>query len=199
MFGKGGLLKESAKIRIDVQTLQPQLRWHYLCYFGDMKKFAGLLLFVFISVAVFSQPADSLPPYRQVPIIPPFKILQPDSTWFTKANLKPKLPTWIIYFSPDCGHCQQETEEILTNIGKLQKMQIVFITSRPFADMKDFARYYSLSRFSNIKIGTDPSRFITHFYKVEMTPFSAVYDKSGNLVRAYEKGGNMEELYRMAR
>ncbi len=164
-----------------------------------MKKLTLVLLLLLFTSAAFCQAPDSLPPYKQVPIIPPFKILLPDSSWYTKANLNTKQPTWIIYFSPDCGHCQMETEEILKNINKLRKMQIVLITSRPFDDMKHFARYYSLNKFSNIKVGTDPSRFITNFYKVEMTPFSAVYDKKGNLIRAYEKGGNMQELYSLAR
>src|SRR5687767_1173095 len=110
-----------------------------------MKKLVVLLILFCSCFRGSSQSFDSLPPYKQVPVLPPFKILQPDSTWFTKANLKSTMPTWIIYFSPDCGHCQEEAEAVVTNINKLRKMQIVFITSRPFEDMKGFARYYNLS------------------------------------------------------
>ncbi len=160
----------------------------------------NLLLFCLILTTcfhVFSQSSDSLPPYKQVPIIPPFKILLADSSWFSKADLSKKKSTWIIYFSPDCGHCQLETEEIISNINKLKNLQIVMITSRPLEDLKNFYTHYNLSRFPSIKAGVDPSRFITTFYRVETTPFSAVYNKKGNLINAYSKGANIPELLSM--
>lgn len=68
------------------------------------------------------------------------------------------------------------------------------ITSRPFVDMSNFAEHYKINRFPGIKIGTDPARFVTRFYDVRFTPFSALYDKKGLLVKVYEKEIDMEEL-----
>ena len=137
---------------------------------------------------------DSLAAYQKNPNIPPFSIQTPDSSWFSKANLQPKKPTLILYFSPDCGHCQMETEEVLGKIKELNNLQIVMITSRSFQDMANFADHYKISRFPTIKIGTDPSRMVTQFYAVKFTPFSALYDKKGMLVKVYDQGINMPEL-----
>ena len=137
---------------------------------------------------------DTSAPYHKTPFIPSFKIQMPDSAWFSKADLQKNKPVLILYFSPDCGHCQLETEELLSKMKELNNLQIVMITSRPFADMANFADHYKIKRFPAIKIGTDPARFVTTFYDVKFTPFSALYDKNGKLVKVYESGIDMEEL-----
>lgn len=137
---------------------------------------------------------DTIAPYKKTPYIPPFRIQTPDNSWFSKANLQAKKPVLILYFSPDCGHCQLETEELLSKIKEFNNLQIVMITSRPFADMANFADHYKIKRFPAIKIGTDPARFVTRFYDVRFTPFSALYNKKGMLAKVYEKGIDMEEL-----
>src|ERR1044072_5869450 len=128
----------------------------------------NILIFftIFLSVSVLAQDKDSLAPSRQFKTIPQFKILLMDSTtWFTKAGLSSKKPTWIIYFSPDCGHCQIETEEIISNIKSLQNVQILLVTSRPFEDVKAFYDHYLLKRFPNITVGIDPARMFVSFYQ----------------------------------
>jgi thiol-disulfide isomerase/thioredoxin len=137
---------------------------------------------------------DTVAAYKKKPAIPSFRIQTPDSSWFGKADLQAKKPTLILYFSPDCGHCQVETEEILSKMKDLGNLQIVMVTSRPFEDMVNFAERYKISRFPAIRIGIDPSRMVTQFYDVKFTPFSALYDKTGKLVKVYENGINMPEL-----
>jgi len=70
----------------------------------------------------------------------------------------------------------------------------VMITSRSFVDMANFAEHYKINRFPAIKIGVDPARMVTQFYDVKFTPFSALYDKNGKLVKVYESGIDMPEL-----
>ncbi|MEJ7679769.1 MAG: redoxin domain-containing protein [Segetibacter sp.] len=165
-----------------------------------MRSIYVLLSVILISFSVHAQtntataPQDTLAPYQKTPYIPSFKIQMPDSSWFSKTNLQSKTPTLILYFSPDCGHCQIETEELLSKIKEFNDLQIVMITSRPFEDMANFAEHYKIKRFPAIKIGTDPARYVTRFYDVKFTPFSALYDKKGMLVKVYEKEIDMEEL-----
>jgi thiol-disulfide isomerase/thioredoxin len=158
--------------------------------------FASLLLSLFVTAQTHEgiTAPDTLAPYQKKPTIPPFRIQTPDSSWFSKVNLKDKKPTLILYFSPDCGHCQLETEEVLSKMKDLSELQIVMVTSRPFQDMANFAERYKISRFPSIKIGTDPSHMVTQFYAVKFTPFSALYDRKGQLVKVYEKGIDMPEL-----
>lgn len=157
-----------------------------------MKQLYILLAAVLLSSMAFSQ-EDTLPPYRKVPYIPPFHIQLADGKWYSKADLEKK-STLILYFSPDCGHCQLETEDVLSRIKALEKLQIVMITSRSHDDMKKFSDRYLLQKFPTIKIGSDTVKLITHFYDVKFTPFSALYDRKGKLVKAYEKGIDFDDL-----
>ena len=165
------------------------------------------LFFILAALVVFTANAgaqtnanpvdtDTLAPYQKTAVIPAFSIQTPDSSWYSKVNLAAKKPTLILYFSPDCGHCQLETEEILGKMKELNGLQIVMVTSRPFEDMKNFAEHYKINRFPTIKIGTDPKRLVTQFYDVKFTPFSALYDQKGKLVKVYKDGIQMNELIR---
>lgn len=165
-----------------------------------MRNILLILFLAFFSRNAIAQENDSLAPYRQFTNIPQFKILLMDSTtWFTKAGLSSKKPTWIIYFSPDCGHCQIETEEIISNINSLRNIQILLVTSRPFEDVKAFYDHYLLKRFSNIIVGIDPARMFVNFYQVQTTPFSALYSKKGRLLKEYRSGASIPELISLAR
>jgi peroxiredoxin len=152
-------------------------------------------------VLAFSTKAqtDSLTSYQKVPYIPPFKIQLLDSSWYSKANLPAKKQVLILYFSPDCGHCQLETEEVISRMNDLRSLQIVMITSKPYQEMAEFADHYKINRFSTIKMGSDPQRFVTNFYNVKFTPFSALYDKKGKLIKAYEEGIDWKELISLIR
>jgi cytochrome oxidase Cu insertion factor (SCO1/SenC/PrrC family) len=159
-----------------------------------MKYFIILASVVALSLSARAQSDTTVPNYIQIPYIPPFKIQLADSSWYSKTNLQAKRPTLILYFSPDCGHCQLETEELLSRSKQLKNLQVVMITSRPYEDMANFAEHYKIDRFPFIKIGWDPQRFVTNFYSVKFTPFSALYDKKGKLVKVYEGGIDWDEL-----
>lgn len=137
---------------------------------------------------------DTVPPYKNATGMPEFALKLPDGKWFTQYDLKKKTPTLILYFSPTCGHCQLETEEIISHMEHLGKLQIVMITSRPYEDMVSFYNHYKLERFPSITMGNDPAYLVPKFYAVKTTPFSALYDKKGKLVKVYEKGIDMDEL-----
>lgn len=164
-----------------------------------------LLLLTFLSTNyIFSQSdtsiqatEDTLAPYQKTSFIPTFSLLTPDNTWFSKIHLKDEVATLILYFSPDCGHCKIETQELLGKMNELKKLQIVMVTSRPFQDMVDFSNYFKISRFPTIKIGSDPAMLITSFYDVKSTPFSALYDKKGRLIKVYKKGIDFTELIKI--
>ena len=83
------------------------------------------------------------PPYLRFPTVPPFKLLEVDSSsYFAKKDLKKNEPVLIMLFNPDCDHCKHETEEIIKNIDHLKNVQIVMATMMPFDMMKSFYEKY---------------------------------------------------------
>ncbi len=137
---------------------------------------------------------DTVPAYKKTHKIPYFAILQPDSSWFTKNQLPEKKPTVIIYFSPDCGHCQMTAKEWVTDMDKLKNVELVWVSYHTPQQIKDFADTYGLSHFSNIIFGRDVNYFFVPFYKIPSTPFMAVYDKKGRFLKVYEGGTNPQTI-----
>ena len=139
---------------------------------------------------------DSLqPPYKRFPTPPPFKLLKTDSsTFFTKADLKKKTPLLIMVFSPDCDHCKHETEELIKNIDRFKKIQILLTTWLPFDQMKKFYEEFQLSRFENITVAWDKSFFFVPFYALKNLPFLAFYDKEGKLISVFEGNLPMDKV-----
>lgn len=154
-----------------------------------------------IGSAVFAQGkknrdvVDTIPaPYLQSPTVPPFKVLLTDSTWFTKDNLPKKKIIVVMYFSPDCSHCQLQTKEILDSMQYFKDAFFVMAAYKKMPEIKEFSDKYKLDDFKNIKVGRDTSYFLPSFYRVKFTPFIAVYDRGGKLLKTFAQGAKIEEL-----
>src|ERR1700692_4880324 len=64
--------------------------------------------------------------------IPPFNMLLSDGvTYYNASNVQKDKPVMIIYFDPECEHCQHFTAELIKNISKFSNVQIVMICDAP--------------------------------------------------------------------
>jgi|SRR4051812_3384575 peroxiredoxin len=156
-----------------------------------MKNRLFLLLLAFTVKLASAQtlPPDS-PAYKRFPSIPPFTLLQVDSTNLSKDNLKHHQPTLIMYFSPDCDHCKHQWAEMEKQMNELKKYQIVMVTYQPFQEMVDFYKEHKIAGYSNVKMGRDTKFFLPPFFKIKSLPFQALYDKKGELITTFE--GNVD-------
>ncbi len=151
-----------------------------------MKTKLLLILFCAISLCSLAQTQPD-PPYKRFPTVPPLKLLLTDSaTIFTEKDLKKNTPLFVILFSPDCEHCQKETEELIDKIDSFKNIQIVMATFMPVDKMKTFYNNYKLDRFSNIIVGYDLQHILPTYYRISYTPFLAFYDKKGNLIEGIQ-------------
>ena len=155
-----------------------------------------ILLFLFIGVGkmVFAQ-ADTSLIYLRFPTVPPFSIIKaPDSTKFTKDDLKKKTATIIMVFSPDCEHCQHETRELIAHIDLFKKVQIVMSSPIEYKFLKRFYTDYNIADYPNITIGADPGYFLGTFYHVRSFPSLFLYDRKGNFVKAFDGSVPVEQI-----
>ncbi len=142
-----------------------------------------------------NQPQPELPPFQRYPTIPPFKLLQVDSaTFVTKDDIKKHHRTLIMCFSPECDHCKHQTEDLITAMDKFKDVEIVMATFQPFAEMKEFYRYYRIADYPNIRMGRDEKYVLPPFYKIKSLPFLALYDKKGNLITTFEGNQKADKI-----
>jgi thioredoxin-related protein len=164
-----------------------------------MKRVICILFALVSASALFAQYGiDTTPPYKRSPTVPPFTLLETDSvSLFTKADLKKNKPVLIIVFSPDCEHCQHETEEIIKHMDDFKKVQIVMATMMPFTTMKNFYVRYKLANYKNIKVGKDLQNMLPSFYMAHSLPYLAMYDKKGELLTTFEGTMKIENLIKV--
>lgn len=89
-------------------------------------------------------------------------------------------------FSPDCEHCQHETEMILADIKKFKDAQIVMVTYLPYQDMIVFYKNYKIANYPEITMARDTKYYLPQFFKVRNLPSIFVYDKKGNFKKSFE-------------
>jgi len=156
--------------------------------------FAGIL-FTLTAISQTIDSVDTRPVYLRFPTIPQFEVFKaPDSTAFTRDDLNKRKATLFFIFSPDCGHCQHETEMMLDQIGKFKNMQIVMITYLPYEEMMKFYRVYHIARYPQITMARDTKFFFPVFYKVQNLPSLFLYDKKGDFKKSFEGDVKMDSI-----
>jgi thioredoxin-related protein len=157
-----------------------------------MKKTFLFLGFILIANCTFGQ----IDPNIQN--IPPFRILRTDSTWFTPADIKKHKPVMIIYFSPDCSHCQQLMQEIKPEIRKFGDTQIIMITyiqPAMLSAVRAFYREFGLAKYRNVTVGTEGyTLLVQRYFHIAITPYIAVFNRNGKFIKGFAKPPAMKEL-----
>jgi len=110
--------------------------------------------------------------------LPDFNLLLLDSTTIFKTSQIPEGKAFVmVYFSPDCDHCQRVIKDLLKNMGKANDTKFYFFTSNRFNELKEFNKEYKLTSFKNVVVGRDYELFMIRNFKDAMPPYLTIYDK----------------------
>lgn len=157
-----------------------------------MKKVLFFLLFIGASINIsFCQSADPQPGSA----FPAFRMMMTDGRSFSEKDIQKNKPVVLIYFAPDCDHCIKLIDELFKKINQLSEATIVMVTFQQPKDVAWFERKYQTARYPNIKVGTEGTSYVLRkFYRLEKTPFTAVYNKKGKLAFSYKKETPVNEM-----
>jgi thiol-disulfide isomerase/thioredoxin len=159
-----------------------------------MKKLFLLTKAIFAILFCQAQ-ADSSKLYLQFPDVPPFSITKvPDSSNFSKQDLKKKKPTIIMLFSPDCDHCMQQTKELQNKYELIKNVQIVMVSFLNYNLVKKFYDDYNMVNYPSINIGRDGKYFLGTFYKPHIFPSIFLYNRKGKFVKFFEGNVSAKQL-----
>lgn len=118
--------------------------------------------------------------------IPSFNVQLADSTtWITAKDIPQGQATALVYFGPYCPYSQHQVKELIDNLEDLKDMHIYLITPFPYQDMHQFYELYKLSKYKNIITASDTANTIGTSLNIVGFPYTAIYNKSGKLVKAY--------------
>ena len=143
-------------------------------------------------------PADTLKPYQKYPKLPAFNIMMMDSTTiFNTFNIPKGKKTMIVFFSPDCKHCNAQMKELTRKMDSLSNVEFYMITPvHSMTDIKAFYAKYHLGDFKNVAmVGRDYEFFFGTFYGISVVPDLALYDEKKMLIKLFQGNTTVAELY----
>ena len=127
--------------------------------------------------------------------IPPFKMTLSNNKIFNVADLSKNKPLVLIYFDPDCDHCQKLMTELFKKINSFKKAEMVLITFKPVTEVAAFEKKYTTSKYANMRVGTEGTLFyLRNYYKLVKMPFTALYDSKGNYSYSYRDETPVDDL-----
>ena len=160
-----------------------------------MKKIT--LLIAFISVTIFVCAQNNLQVSNNIKIetIPAFNIHTiPDSSSYTNNNIKKNKPFIIMFFSPDCEHCQKELKELSANKNKFKNIPILMLSPANYAEIKKFYKDYAVSKMPNITVAHDDNYTMSRLYQLKTFPTMFVYNHAGKLVKTFVSNVSIPDI-----
>lgn len=126
--------------------------------------------------------------FSQKPLLPAFKITQANGIVYTADQVEAGKPLLIVYFSPECDHCQVFMKSFFKSADEFKSTQVLFITYLPLDRLVKFESEYPVKKYKNIVAGTEGMSFeVRNFFEIKEMPFAVVYNKKGTLVGKYER------------
>lgn len=133
--------------------------------------------------------------YCQSNKVPPFRMMQSSGKVFKAEDLPIGNPIIIIYFSPECDHCEKLVKEVDSRQKSLQKASIVFLTYLSLESVSKFENQNHFLKNKNIYTGTEINTFyFKNYYNIDEIPFVALYTKEGDLIRKYTRPSSLDAL-----
>jgi hypothetical protein len=79
-------------------------------------------------------------------------------------------------------------KELFQKIDAFKKAEIIMVTFKPVEEVAAFEKQHSTQKYPNITVGTEGIGFyLRNYYGLMTMPFTALYDKKGNLNYSYRK------------
>lgn len=131
---------------------------------------------------------------------PPFSIKLTSGSKYGVKDMPKNKAALFIYFSPDCHHCKLFLDKFLPVLPQLVKLQIIMVSNIPLPGLQKFVKDHALKQYANVKVGTEGTSFIfPSFFKIEVFPFTAVYNKQAKLVITFRQEPPIDKLIEFAR
>jgi len=91
----------------------------------------------------------------------------------------------LIFFQPDCDHCQRETVQIEQNLSAFKDYQLYFISDAAIPQIAEFAQTYKLAGNRSIHFYQTSIADIMRTIGAVQLPTVYVYSENGKLIKTF--------------
>lgn len=123
---------------------------------------------------------------ERVQTLPAFQFMGLDSVTFGSAQLSVGQPAVIIYFNPDCEHCQYEARAICDSLHRFAAVNVLLVSDEPLERLRQFAKEYDLANLPNIHILYDRDGRFKDLFGTSMVPSIFIYNRQRQLVKHFK-------------
>jgi peroxiredoxin len=131
---------------------------------------------------------------ERVQALPAFQFMGLDSVAFGSVQLSVGQPAVIIYFNPDCEHCQYEARAIRDSLHRFAATNVLLVSDEPLERLKQFAKEYDLTNQPNVHILYDRDRRFKDLFGTNMVPSIFIYNQKQKLVKHYKGETKIEAI-----
>lgn len=125
-----------------------------------------------------------------------FESVNGGQIWIDEFN--PEQPTVIIYFHPECEHCQYEASEIGKQSEKFKLANMILITADDSTKrVQDFALKYRLWEVDNLVILVDQKNQFEKQFGATIIPSVFIYGSDKKLLKMYKGEVQMKAIIKI--
>ncbi|MFN7118594.1 MAG: peroxiredoxin family protein [Saprospiraceae bacterium] len=131
---------------------------------------------------------------ERVQALPAFQFGTLNNTFFSNDNLKSNQSALVIYFNPDCEHCQYEARAIRDSLHRFAAVNVLLVSDEPMERLQQFAQEYDLADQPNIHILYDEKRQFKALFGTSMVPSIFIYNREQQLVKHFKGETKIEAI-----
>ncbi|WP_421826383.1 peroxiredoxin family protein [Larkinella sp.] len=150
-------------------------------------------LMAYFGVGILSKAQHKKEVEKTIQTLPDFTMQTIHNHAFSSKSLAGKAIA-IIYFDPDCEHCQQEARAFRRQAGQLKEMAIIWVSSQPRQKLQHFARTYGLTALPKVTVGQISKETVYETFGFTTVPSILIYNTEGQLVKTYKGETKIEAL-----
>ena len=156
---------------------------------------AIIVLLLCISYSACSDPNPLYVSGLEGKTLPNYTLILKDSiTQFRTEDIKKGDPFFLIFYQPNCPHCQAEIKAITSHIEKFNDIKFYLITSFPFPLIKQFSNYFDLSKYTNVVLVRDSASKMLTYFNAPGVPFIASYNRDKILNKTFLGECDIDDL-----
>lgn len=161
-----------------------------------LKGAIGLVAVFILSYLAYQkmQPRKNLAEQTVLTDLPRFKFPRIGvSGEISRGDLR-KGKTVVVYFSPNCDHCQQLGADIGMQYSQLTDIDFVFVTRLDEADAIVFAQKCNIWEKPNILFGLDVDAAFYAYFGDMFIPSSYIFDEKGNFLQSVHQKAMVKDI-----
>jgi len=156
----------------------------------------GLLVFISLAFGCSSSSTENNSVRDQTSKVendlPDMRIRRLDQSEVDLKTLSGKVV--LIFFFPECDHCQREASQISQHIAAFNNVTLYFITSDTAEKAEGFAKDYFLNGLDNVVFGSTSAESVLNNFGPIATPSIYIYSAEQKLVKAFNGEVSISEV-----